>query len=131
MKNKLVKKYTIMKINKDKELDYEHLGRYVFKCDSRACDPFKVADADLAKYYFRGTLRGKKNMSVIILRLLFEIEQQNKAEYIEPLRELYDKVWTMKDYSDVDSYSPDEGLAIMNKIADIAEKVVGTGIAYR
>lgn len=120
-----------MKINKDKELDYEHLGRYVFKCDSRACDPFKVADADLAKYYFRGTLRGKKNMSVIILRLLFEIEQQNKAEYIEPLRELYDKVWTMKDYSDVDSYSPDEGLAIMNKIADIAEKVVGTGIAYR
>lgn len=114
---------------RNKDLDYEHLGRYAFRCTGKTCDPFRVADADLAKFYFRGTLEGKKAMSIVILRLVFEAEQQGELRYMEPLKNLYNQVWEMKDQPE-QRYTTSEGLRIMDEIAHVAEAVIKGGTAY-
>ena len=56
-------------MEEDYDLKFERLGKMAFDCEYRRCDPLSIADADEAKYFFRGTLMGKKAMSAIELLL--------------------------------------------------------------
>ena len=61
--------------------------------------------------------------------LVFEVEQQGKHDYVQPLKDLYNQVWEMKDQH-IQKYITDEGLRIMDEIARVAETVIEGGTAY-
>lgn len=115
----------------DAHMDYEYLGRYVFNCHYKGCDPFHVASADRGYGYFSGSIDGKKSMSIIISRLVFEAEQRGKEQLIEPLKELYDQLWDLEDNSSVRTgINTSEPQRIMYELMDLAKEIIEREAAF-
>ena len=98
--------------NNSIEMTYEGLGRTAFNC-GKAQDPFGLAcQEDYSEYVPRPSIRGKRNLSIILTKFIIDHPQ---SEFVDELKALDDSIW--------DSDSQEEIIGIIERAKEIAVEI--------